>query len=352
MSQTSRTFMRLEAMALEIPDWPEHPNRVPFSGVLTVLDQASDRAPTGAAGHRVLLPRSVAERALPSLLGMAVDYAPGLRGHDARRKIGVITRAEISGDRLEVSGYFFARDFPEVVRDLRAKRERLGMSYEVTDVRVANAAADVWELTRVVFTGAAILERAAAAYESTSLAATGNGETKAAGRSEDRPLQGEPMNENGRNIELIAKTLDLVAENSRSLAAELGNLRAAVDELRQAHEELGRKLEAGVAASRDAGVPASLETRVEELTRASQELRRQHEALRAQAELFSAQVQRKTLPPQVLTLLAKSGVAADSIGVNGHGRIEAGVLDRALDGLPVEQRIAVKSQLARAGALE
>jgi len=338
--------MRLEAMALEIPDWPEHPNRVPFSGVLTVLDRASDRAPTGAAGHRVVLPRAAAERALPSLLGMAVDYAPGLRGHDARRKIGVITRAEISGDRLEVRGHLFARDFPEVVRELRAKREHLGMSYEVTDVRVADPAADIWELTRVVFTGAAILERAAAAYESTSLAAHGHEAANPAGRSEDRPLQGEIMNDK------IAKTLDLVAENSRALTAELGNLRAAVDDLRQAQEALGRKFEASVAASRDAGIPGSLETRVAELARVSQELRRQHEALRAQAELFAAQAQRKTLPPQVLTLLAKSGVAADTIGVNGHGRIEAGVLDRALDGLPVEQRIAVKSQLARAGALD
>jgi len=90
------TRLRLDAMALEIPDWPEHPNRVPFSGVLTRVDAASDRAPAGAAGHRVILPRAVAERALASLLGMAVGYAPGLRGHDARRKIGVITRAEIA----------------------------------------------------------------------------------------------------------------------------------------------------------------------------------------------------------------------------------------------------------------
>jgi hypothetical protein len=93
-----------------------------------------------------------------------------------------------------------------------------------------------------------------------------------------------------------------------------------------------------------------METRVEELARASQELRRQNDALRAQAELFSAQVTRKTIPPQVLTLLAKSGVGADAIGANGH--VDVPVLDKALEGLPVEQRIAVKSQLARAGALE
>jgi hypothetical protein len=79
------TTLRLDAMAVELPDVAGHPNRVPFSGVLTLVDCPSDRAPAGAAGHRVLLPRKVAERALPSLLGMAVGFAPGLRGHDVRR---------------------------------------------------------------------------------------------------------------------------------------------------------------------------------------------------------------------------------------------------------------------------
>jgi hypothetical protein len=153
-----------------------HPNRLPFRGVLTLLDVPSDRAPAGARGHRVILPRAAAASALPTLVGMALDYTPALDGHDARRKIGVISSAEItslskafvipsetplllssegsrratarpadskesaglnargelpylSGNRqlaaghcLSITGYIFARDFPEVVRDLRAAR--------------------------------------------------------------------------------------------------------------------------------------------------------------------------------------------------------------------------------------
>lgn len=331
-------------MALAIPEWPEHPNRVPFSGVLTRVDAPSDRAPSGAAGHRVILPRGVAERALASLLGMAVGYTPGLRGHDARRKIGVITRAEISGDRLEVSGYLFGKDFPEVLREMRARSDRLGMSYEVTDVRVADPAADVWVLERVVFTGAAILERTAAAYQSTSLAANATQSSRRIFLGAYKPSdaqQGAPMNEK------ILKTLDALAQASQAASSEIANLRAAVDDLRNAQNSLVLAVDRTVAAQ---AAPASLETRVEELARASEELRRQNEAMRAQAEAFSSQVTRKTIPPQVLTLLAKSGVSADALGANG--RVDAGVLDRALDGLPVEQRIAVKSQLARAGVLE
>lgn len=344
MTIHDRVALRLDAMALAIPEWPAHPNRVPFSGVLTRVDAPSDRAPSGAAGHRVVLPRAVAERALASLLGMAVGYAPGLRGHDARRKIGVITRAEICGDRLEVSGYLFARDFPDVLREMRARSGRLGMSYEVTDVRVADPAADVWVLEHVVFTGAAILERAAAAYQSTSLAATAAQVSKAVflGTTiSGNKAQGDAMNDK------ILKTLESIAHSSQAASSELANLRAAVDELRSAQNSLVLAVERTVAAQ---ATPTSLETRVEELARASDDLRRQNEAMRAQAEAFAAQQARKTIPPQVMTLLAKSGVGADSIGANG--RVDGGVLDRALDGLPVEQRIAVKSQLARAGVLD
>src|ERR1700691_2876338 len=104
--------MRLEAMAVKIPYVDGHPNRVPFEGVLTVVNAASDKAPAGARGHRVILTREAAALALPSLLGMAVDYRPGWDGHDARRKTGLLTDADLSGQRRVVRGYLCARDFP------------------------------------------------------------------------------------------------------------------------------------------------------------------------------------------------------------------------------------------------
>jgi hypothetical protein len=161
--------MRMEAMAVEIPYVEKHPNRVPFEGVLTVVNAASDKAPAGARGHRVMLTREAAERALPSLLGMAVDYRPGWDGHDARRKIGLLTEADVRGARLVVRGYLYARDFPEVTRAIEAHApEKLGMSYELADARVEDMRAEIWKLTRVTFTGAAILLRDKAAYRETS----------------------------------------------------------------------------------------------------------------------------------------------------------------------------------------
>jgi len=174
----------LESMAIEMPVVEQHPNREAFRGVLTLVDVASDRAPAGARGHRVVLTRSAAEKALPSLLGMALDYAPTFDRHDTRRKVGIITRADIVGRQLELGGYLFAKDFPEIVKEIRAAGSEsrhyggiadrsvratraLGMSYEIADARVADMRSKVWTLTHVMFTGAAILRQDKAAYRQT-----------------------------------------------------------------------------------------------------------------------------------------------------------------------------------------
>jgi hypothetical protein len=158
-------------MAVAFPEVHGHPNRLPFEGVLTLVDVASDKAPSGARGHRVVLTREAAEAALPSLMGMAVDYKAGWDGHDARQKCGIITAAEVDGQKLTVAGYLFARDFPEMERNIQGDGPGsglMGMSYELADAHVADMRAQVWTLTRATFTGAAILLREKAAYRSTS----------------------------------------------------------------------------------------------------------------------------------------------------------------------------------------
>jgi hypothetical protein len=222
--------MELESMAVAMPEVEGHPNRAAFRGVLTVVDVPSQRAPSGSGGRRVVLTRGAAEAALPSLLGMALDYAPSFDRHDVRRKVGVITSADVVGRNLEVGGYLYAKDFPDIVAEvaktgrrtvnggsahgfgfsglrtegaklrasLAAAVERirsltaairgganddeapalgaeasgfgggeLGMSFEVTDVVLAEERARVWTLVKVTFTGAAILRKAKAAYQDT-----------------------------------------------------------------------------------------------------------------------------------------------------------------------------------------
>jgi hypothetical protein len=165
--------MHLQAMAVHIPPVHGHPNRVPFEGILTTVNTPSDRAPAGSRGHRVLLTRDAAEKALPSLLGMAVDYRPAWDGHDNRCKIGLITEATISGNNLLVRGYLYARDFPDAAKAIHAHAPHaLGMSYEIADAKVDDMRAEIWRLTKVTFTGAAILLRDKAACRATSFRMT------------------------------------------------------------------------------------------------------------------------------------------------------------------------------------
>src|SRR5262249_815557 len=136
--------IELESMAIEMPEVKGHPNRAAFRGVLTLVDMTSTRPPTGSNNHRVVLTRAAAQKALPSLLGMALDYAPAFDRHDQQRKVGVITKADIVGRSLELSGYLFAKDFPEIVAEIRKEggarswvagdHPGLGMSYEITNV--------------------------------------------------------------------------------------------------------------------------------------------------------------------------------------------------------------------------
>ncbi|MGA8111183.1 MAG: hypothetical protein WB974_17230, partial [Acidobacteriaceae bacterium] len=129
--------MRLDAMAVMLPEVADHPNRARFTGVLTRVDEPSTKPPSGARGHRVILTRAAALAALPSLLGMAVDYVPSWDGHDARRKCGIITEADVEGSRLHVAGYLYAKDFPEVERQVRhGLTNAMGMSWELADAHV------------------------------------------------------------------------------------------------------------------------------------------------------------------------------------------------------------------------
>ncbi len=167
-----RAGRSLRAMGVAFPEVAGHPNRLPFEGCLTLVDVPSDKAPSGARGHRVVLTRAAAEAALPSLLGMAVDFTAGWDGHDARQKCGIITEAELEGQRLQVKGYLYARDFPEMEPKIAAGGSSpacaMGMSYELADAHVADMKAQIWTVTKATFTGAAVLLRDKAAYRGTS----------------------------------------------------------------------------------------------------------------------------------------------------------------------------------------
>lgn len=143
----------------------DHPNIMRFQGVLLRLNEPSTKAPNGSDGHRILVTSSTAKKNLHTLIGMGLNYAPSLKEHAQRRKVGVITGAQIKGNELWVTADIWKHDFPEAERDL--KRPGLGMSMEINQVDVKDKGAPIWELSDFCFLGATILEKNAAAYNKT-----------------------------------------------------------------------------------------------------------------------------------------------------------------------------------------
>ncbi len=186
--------MEIEAGAMSvfmegIDEEDKHVNKLPFQGVLLVLNQASTKPPHGSRGHRIYVAKDVAEKHLDELIGMALNYAPptpavrqsGLDSHETRHKVGVITKAWIKGNKVYVSGGLWAKDFPEAVKDL--KRRGIGLSMELADVYVRDEDESVWHLEDFTFTGMTALLKSAAAYYDTSFEIAAASKALAAARS-------------------------------------------------------------------------------------------------------------------------------------------------------------------------
>lgn len=126
--------------------------------------------------------------------------------------------------------------------------------------------------------------------------------------------------------------VERLAQATQSLADALSNLDGQFTAL---HAKIDRI----VAAVDDGELQASaspdtqLRTKVADLEKANNDLRAQ-----------SAVARRKTLSPMVTAMLAKEGVEGDAL-------VETPIIEKALAGLSIEQRIAVKAELARAGIL-
>ena len=122
----------------------------------------------------------------------------------------------------------------------------------------------------------------------------------------------------------LAEATQAMADALHNINAQFEGLHAKIDRIVAAVEEDDQE---------DQQENGSLQNKLATAEKANSDLKAQ-----------AAQARRKTLSPMVTTLLAKEGVEGDAL-------IEAPVLEKALGGLSIEQRIAVKAELARAGVL-
>lgn len=388
---TKIAAMRFDAMSIEMPEVDDHPNRMPFSGVLTRLDQPSDAAPHGSNGRKIILSSEAAQKALSSILGMAVDYTPNFDGHDAQKKIGVITAATIEGNAIAISGFIYAADFPEQADTIQADKDLLGFSFEAQRIQVADMAADPLVITDCVFTGAAILQKAAAAYTTTSLAASAEDQemdeeskkqlgeltTSVAGIAAALATLGNEVKEIKAGKVHAGKThTDLVEPHAKALEAAASGLAAAGigGHATRGHVAVLNRMAGQMrAAAANGEIPSEFRdnssyyasAEAPDVAKAISDavaaaIKPLNDTIAAQgtqiADLKAAAVrtvtppERKTIPAGITTLLAKAGLEAPADGT----KMDASKVDKALGGLglPVSKRLEIKTSLARAGLMD
>ena len=121
---------------------------------------------------------------------------------------------------------------------------------------------------------------------------------------------------------LLERTLGWLEERQGSLASAVEKISATVEMSRREEE---------------------LETKLEEAQKEIAELRAAAGVATVGSYPRALEPLRKTLPTATAEMLAKHGI--------GETAVDVRTLDAALQGLSLEQRIAVKSQLRRAGAM-
>jgi len=136
-------------------------------------------------------------------------------------------------------------------------------------------------------------------------------------------------------VQQLMATAERLASAAESLDRVLGRLDAQQDALNTKVDRIAAAVaeQPGIAARGEGA--RQLQERVAELEKSNTDLKAQ-----------AARAARKTLPPLVSAILAKS------YDEGGSEKLDKSVLDKTLQSLSVEQRIAVKSELARAGIIE
>lgn len=386
-----KASITLSAMALNIST-SDHVNKMPFSGIMTRIDEPSDAPPEGSGGRLITISAEAAEKNLSSLLGMAVDYKSDFDGHDPQAKIGIITAATIEGNAIHIEGFIYAADFPEVAAEIKANKDKLGFSYECRDLYTHDPDANPCVIHSCTFTGAAILRKDKAAYRTTSIQASRE-DFEEMSPEEKKQLDDLTAGmsaltdslktisasvdslKTAPKVEANANTMALVEPHAKACescaasmeAAGIGgdpnnghavHLRKMAGHMR-AEAALGRVPSAWHGGDRMWGsaepvkvaefdVSAKVADLLKPVADKLAAMGTQLADLKAKAFTDAPAPQRKTLDPAISGLMAKSGLEAPTDG----SKISLEKLNAAMKELPVETRLKVKAGLSQAGLLD
>jgi uncharacterized protein YpuA (DUF1002 family) len=135
-------------------------------------------------------------------------------------------------------------------------------------------------------------------------------------------------------VQQMTATAERLASAAEALDRVLGRLDSQQEALNTKIDRIVAAVEEKLATSSEDSDANALQQRIAELEKVNADLKSQ-----------AARLTRKTLSPLASVLLAKS---SDEPG----SRIDTAALDKTLQSLSLEQRIAVKAEMARAGIID
>ena len=138
---------------------------------------------------------------------------------------------------------------------------------------------------------------------------------------------------NEEMMQQMKATAERLATAAEALDRVLGKLDAQQETLNAKVDRIVAAVEETIAETPNHEEGSDLRQRVADLEKSNADLKAQ-----------AGRLARKTLSPVVSALLAKNEIEGE--------RLDTAVIDKTLAALSVEQRIAVKSELARAGMIE
>lgn len=188
-------------------------NQTPCSGVLFLVDEPSESAPSKGSEYPLYVSREVAERCVEAIAkqpGLPLDIDDSLMQHSKSNITGVITSAEIQGNQFIVHGHLFPWSQENKIALITANRRDLGMSmnaHATGHSGVVNGQKVFW-IDHLELLGANILKASHATYQQTKFWAS---EVAAAAETSDPNLP------TGDNIVNIEEQLDQISTTLNSI---------------------------------------------------------------------------------------------------------------------------------------
>lgn len=249
-------------------------NQTPCSGVLFLVDEPSEAAPSKGSNYPLYVSREVAQRCVEAIAnqpGLPLDIDDSLVQHSKSNITGVITSAEIQGNKFIVHGHLFPWSQESKVAMIAANRRDLGMSmnaHATGSPGIVNGQ-KVFRIDHLELLGANILKASHATYQKTKFWAN---EVAAAASTTSLPdippfsPKGESSTVNiEEQLEKMSATLDTIVQAAHRDSERVDSLEQKIDTKLKVLEELEASRRKEIEAARQREVEASKQQEKKEL---------------------------------------------------------------------------------------